>query len=162
MKLPPRSILLPLLLCPAMAIAAPAQDPHGDAHAAHSAHAAHAGHAPAVVAPDHMRYEPDAPLMEGMRRMSAVVEALEHARHGHLGAAEVELLAAEVHAAAAFMFAHCELPPEPDVALHGLLARLMAGAQALEADPADLSPAEQMRAAVEDYRRLFDDPAFPG
>lgn len=157
-----RSILLSLLVCPAIAVAAPAQDPHGNAHAAHSAHAAHVGHAPAVVAPDHVRYAPDAPLMEGMRRMAAVVEALEHASHGHLGAAEVESLAAEANDAAAFMFAHCELPTEPDVALHGLLARLMAGAQALEADPTDLSPAGPMRAAVEDYTRLFEDPAFPG
>jgi hypothetical protein len=56
------------------------------------------------------------------------------------------------------MFANCKLEAEPDIALHGVLARLMAGTQALRADPASAAPVAGMRSAVTDYARLFDDP----
>ena len=56
------------------------------------------------------------------------------------------------------MFANCKLEPEPDLALHGVLARLMAGTRSLHAHPADAAPVAAMRAAVQDYGRLFDDP----
>ena len=69
-------------------------------------------------------------------------------------------MAAEVEDAAAYMFGHCTLAPEPDAALHGVLARLLGGARALAADPADTTPVAAMREAVADYPRLFDDPDF--
>src|SRR3546814_17976906 len=56
------------------------------------------------------------------------------------------------------MFANCQLPPEPDVALHAVLARLMANTSALKADPSDGSPVADMHAAVHNYARLFDEP----
>ena len=59
------------------------------------------------------------------------------------------------------MFAQCELASEPDAALHQLLVRLMAGANALDANPSDLAPLDAMEMAVADYTRLFDDPDFP-
>ncbi len=99
--------------------------------------------------------------MKGMRRMSELVQGLQHGRQGHLGPDQVRQLATGVNQAAAAMFAECQLPPEPDAALHGLLARLMAGAGALDADPANLAPLDDMDAAVRDYTRLFDDPGFP-
>jgi hypothetical protein len=58
------------------------------------------------------------------------------------------------------MFANCKLDPEPDHALHDILARLMSGARALHAMPADPTPVASMRAALEDYPRLFDDPTL--
>lgn len=100
--------------------------------------------------------------MTGMRRLHAALENV----HGH-GARSADpahalQLASDVDAAVAYMFEHCALPPEPDVALHGVLARVMAGAQALRDDPADLqTPVAAMRDAIGDYPRLFDDPAFP-
>lgn len=151
-----RSILPSLLLCSAGAYAGPAQD------GSHAGHAPHASPAPAAPATGHVRYLPDAPLMAGMRRMASFVDALEHGRHGHLVPAQVRTIARGVREAADGMFAHCTLAPVPDAALHGLLARLLAGAQALEADPGDLSPVEPMRGVLLDYVRLFDDPAFPG
>lgn len=93
-----------------------------------------------------------------MASVREAVATLAHHEMGHMGEAHVVALAGEIDAAIAGMFANCKLEPEPDVALHGLLARLMAGTRALNATPADASPVADMRAAVQDYGRLFDDP----
>ena len=169
------SRLTALLVVPLLAFAHPAVAgytpiDHGDAgrkvaHAQvdeHDAHAAHAAHpaAAADIAADHQRWEPDAPLREGMRRMRTAVDALSHGEHGHLDPAQVQRLAKNVEDAAGYMFQNCTLAPEPDAALHGVLARLLGGARALAADPADTGPVTGMREALADYPRLFDDPEF--
>lgn len=140
-----------------------AADAHG--HDAHSdvahAHADHHSDTAAMPIPaDHVKWEPDAPLMEGMRRMRDAMTGLHHHELGHLNDTQVDQLATQVDEAAAYMFANCKLEAEPDVALHGVLARLMAGAEALHADPADPAPVADMSAALADYPRLFDDPGF--
>ena len=160
-----RTCLWLLVLCPALAMAAPEQDKQPQTgrgahpHAAHVAPLAHGSASHSNVAGH--RFEVDAPLKQGMRRMAAIVDALDHGRHSHLGPAQVKKLAQSVNDAAASMFAQCELAPEPDAALHQLLARLMAGANALDANPSDLAPLDAMEMAVADYTRLFDDPDFP-
>lgn len=127
---------------------------HGtDEHADHSA-------AVALPTPPATPWASDAPLREGMRRMHRAVDALEHAEHGHLDAAQTTAVAQQVQDAANFMFANCKLSPEPDVALHGLLARLMSGADAIKANPADTSPAASMREAVALYPRMFEDASW--
>ncbi|QCO68333.1 DnrO protein [Luteimonas yindakuii] len=145
--------------------AADAADAADAAHAAHATHATHATHADhanhsthrsPLDAPD-VKWTPDAPLMAGMRRLHAALDG------ANTGDAQHALrLASEADAAVAYMFEHCELEAEPDVALHGVLARVMAGTQALRDDPEDLAPLATMRDAVADYPRLFDDPGFPG
>ena len=142
--------ILALALCAGFAQATPpAGPPEGhaaaaasDAHAHHHAHADHHGHVQAKVhahvppaAPhdaDAAKWAPDAPLMTGMRRLHAALEGGQH--HGAHAAgdpAHALQLASRIDAAVAYMFEHCALPPEPDVALHGVLARMMAGARAL-------------------------------
>ncbi len=132
---------------------------HGDA----DAHAHHGGHpldSVGLEVPDgHVRWIPDAPLLEGMRRVRTAVADLDAQPAPAREPAAVAASAAEVDAAIAYMFANCELAPEPDVALHAILARLMAGIRALRADPADAGAVEGMRAAVDHYHALFDDPA---
>lgn len=143
-------------------------DPDAHEHANHDqhqhdakTHAEHHGHAAAMpVADDHVKWEPDAPLMEGMQRVSEAMTGLDHHEMGHLNETQVDQLATQVDEAVAYMFANCELDAEPDVALHGVLARFMAGAEALHADPADPAPVANIRAALEDYPKLFDDPTF--
>lgn len=132
-----------------------------DAHAAPAQDADH-GHAGAEalgvdfpVPENHEPWAPDAPLVEGMARVRTAIAALE----GHPDAATVAARAADVDAAIEYMFANCDLPTEPDVALHAVLARLMAGSNALKADPADHAAVLDMRAAVANYEQLFDDPA---
>ncbi|TKS54736.1 DnrO protein [Luteimonas yindakuii] len=135
--------------------AADAADAAHAAHAAHADDANHSTHRSPLDAPD-VKWTPDAPLMAGMRRLHA---ALDGANTGD--AQQALRLASEADAAVAYMFEHCELEAEPDVALHGVLARVMAGTQALRDDPEDLAPLAMMRDAVADYPRLFDDPGFP-
>lgn len=161
---------LPTLLALSLAIVpgiAAAQHDHG-AHAvparpvAASAadHAHHAADTSAVAIPaGHVRWAPDAPLVDGMGQVRKAVATLAHLEMGHLGEAGVLTVAGDVDAAIESMFANCKLDPEPDVALHGILARLMAGSQALRAAPADPAPVAGMRAALADYGRLFEDPA---
>ena len=167
------AVSLALALAPALAVAQHDHAAHAahaaqDDHAGHDGHAADADHAahpalaePAAVPADHVPWTPDAPLVEGMSRVREAMAGLAHHEMGHLGESTVVVLAEDIDAAIEYMFANCKLAPEPDVALHGVLARLMAGSKALHADPADPSPVAGMRAAVEDYGRLFDDPAAP-
>lgn len=162
----PRPILLALALAIVPGLASAQQD-HGT-HAAHArsaeptsaAHVHEAALAPAAVVPaGHVQWTPDAPLVDGMRRVRKAVATLAHLEMGHLGEGNVLTVAGDIDAAIEYMFANCELAPEPDVALHGILSRLMAGSQALRAAPADAAPVADMRAALADYALLFDDPA---
>ena len=129
-----------------------AADAHDDGHHAHDV--AHAAGVDFPVPDDHVQWEPDAPLIEGMSRVRTAV--------GTLGQASDEAAvlagAAEVDAAVEYMFENCSLPVEPDIALHAVLARLMAGTQALQADPANASPVHDLHGAVANYEALFDDP----
>ena len=132
-----------------------------DTHAADDPHAhddPHVQHAQlgmdVPVTEGHAPWTPDAPLIEGMSRVRAAIAGL--------GAdpepATVAARATDVDAAIEYMFANCKLDTEPDVALHAILARLMAGSQALHANPTDAAPVADMRAAVGNYESLFDDP----
>lgn len=129
---------------------------HGDAHSVAGDHAAHTT-ATLLPTPPAKPWSSDAPLREGMRRMYQAVTALGHAEHDHLDAAQTTAVAQQVQEAANFMFANCKLPPEPDAALHGLLATLVSGAGAIKANPADNSPVASMREAVALYPRIFED-----
>ncbi len=71
-----------------------------------------------------------------MSRVRAAIGGLEQASDE----AMVLAGAAEVDAAVEYMFENCSLPVEPDVALHAVLARLMASTQAVQADPCDAPP----------------------
>lgn len=128
---------------------------HGQVEDAHAHDAGHALAGSGFPVPEgHVRWTPDAPLLEGMSRVRAAIDGLEQAA----GAGAVAAQAAEVDAAVDYMFANCRLDPEPDIALHAVLAQLMAASQALQADPADLAPVAGMHAAVANYEALFDDP----
>lgn len=123
----------------------------------------HAAHAPAGTSPPTLPATPwatDAPLREGMRRMHRAVEALSHAEHDHLDPAQITAAAQQVENAAHYMITNCKLPPEPDAALHGVLATLMTGASAIKRDPFDTAPVAAMRDAVSLYPRMFADAAW--
>ena len=133
---------------------------HADGHAADAQDAAHDHAGTEALGVDypipgsHEPWAPDAPLVEGMSRVRAAIAALD----GHLDAATVTARAADVDAAIEYMFANCSLPTEPDIALHAILARLMAGSSALKDNPADHAAVADMHGAVENYEQLFDDP----
>jgi hypothetical protein len=131
-------------------------DPHGDnPHPRDDPGHAHGQLGMEVPVPEgHERWAPDAPLVEGMSRVRSAVDGLA----ADPDPATVVARAADVDAAIEYMFANCQLDTEPDVALHAILARLMAGTQALHADPADKAPVADMQATLGNYQALFDDP----
>jgi len=141
---------------------------HRDAHAsvpkdAMATQDSHASHPPAGMSSPILPATPwasDPPLREGMRRMQRAVDALGHAEHNHLDATQTIAVAQQVQAAAEYMIANCKLAPEPDAALHGLLASLMTGAAAIKADPANTSPVNAMRDALALYPQMFQDAAW--
>jgi len=130
-------------------------DAHADDHDSHAADIAHAAGADFPVPADHVPWTPDAPLVEGMSRVRTALDGLD----AQPDPAKVAALAGDIDGAVDYMFANCKLPTEPDVALHAILARLMAGSEALKANPSDASPVADMRAALHNYAELFDDPA---
>lgn len=132
-----------------------------DAHAegAHAADAHDADHAHAAgidfeVPANHVAWTPDAPLIEGMVRVRTALGALEAKPDEATTLARAD----DVDAAVKYMFDNCKLDTAPDVALHAVLARLMAGSQALHANPADFTPVHDMHSAVQNYQHLFNDP----
>lgn len=132
-----------------------ADEAHGEHHADPHAHdVAHAAGVDFPVPEGHVQWQPDAPLIEGMSRVRTALDGLEQSRD------EADVLAhtADVDAAIEYMFENCSLPVEPDIALHAVLARLMAATQALHANPADTAPVHDMHAAVANYEALFNDP----
>ena len=129
-------------------------------HAAAQHHAHHpAAAAPAQSAAPAVRYATDAPLRKGMADIRTAVAMLEHADHGHLDAAQVRNLAGNIERSIGGIIAECKLAPEADAALHGIIGKLGQGIAALKEDPADTAPVAGMRAALDDYARMFDDPA---
>lgn len=125
--------------------------------AQHHAHHPAAALATQAAAPA-VRYATDAPLRNGMADIRAAVGMLEHAGHGHLDATQVRNLAANIERAIGTIIAECKLAPEADAALHGIIGGLGQGIAALKEHPADMAPVAGMRAALDDYARMFDDP----
>ena len=108
------------------------------------------------------RFVADAPLREGMAGIRRSVLALDHARHGHLDAAQIRALATAIRTDVNTIIAKCRLAPDADAALHPILGAMLAQAAALEVDPAKPAQAiDTLQAALRDYARLFDDGA-PG
>lgn len=140
----------------AVAAAAAVAVAAADTHDAGNADAVRAGGTDFPVPANHVPWTPDAPLVEGMSRVRTALAGLE--APSHPDDATVAARAADIDAAVAYMFANCKLDTDPDIALHAVLARLMAGTQALKANPSDGSPVADMHAAMHNYGQLFDDP----
>lgn len=144
---------LALALSPAQAATAHAQEASAPAEHQHEAHAATATSAPAPGE----RWATDAPLREGMGRIRISVDSLNHSATGHVTAAQAKNVAAGIEKDVNFLIANCKLQPEADAALHLIIAKLLQGAQAIKADPADAKGLELLHAAVADYDRGFDE-----
>lgn len=136
-----------------LAIACTAAWPVLAQHHAHHPAAAPAAQAAAPV----VRYATDAPLRKGMADIRSAVGMLEHAEHGHLDATQVRNLAASIERSIGGIIAECKLAPEADAALHGIIGGLGQGIAALKEHPEDTTPVAGMRAALDDYARMFDD-----
>ena len=131
---------------------------HDSAHGAHDHHAGHA--AMPEVAAGHVRWPIDTALGRGMARVQAGSDALAglHAT-GTPDPARSRVIAEELRSAVNTMFAECRLPPEPDAALHRLLAQVLDAARQLADGDLGGAAATQLRTVLTRYRELFDDPA---
>ena len=166
----PRNTLLAVLLgiVPALAACAEtapvhqehAADPAPAEHVAGDMHESHTAHAVIDEALPARRWTPDAPLSRGMQRVRAATATLDHGSHAQLDDAQVRNIAAELKSAVDMMFAGCKLEPEPDAALHPLLARVLVASNTLSESGFDADALAELQAVVARYPLLFDDPTW--
>lgn len=150
-----RHLVLPLALACAL-LAQPALAQQASSHADHAAHAAAASTAPA------QRWATDAPLRAGMREIHAATGILGHIHAGHLNTRLRDVAVARIDAAIKNMIANCKLDPQADAALHGLLAKFMAGAAAARNGRFNNADLTSMQQALARYPQLFNDPDWGG
>lgn len=127
------------------------------APAAAQDHAHHAIAAAAQAPVDGQRHATDAPLRKGMADIRAAVDALGHYERGHMSADQALAEVATIERSIGGIIANCKLDPQADAALHGIIGMLGQGIAALKADPRDMAAIAQLRKALQDYARLFDD-----
>ena len=151
------ALLIALLLAAGLGNAnEPPQDP-----ASHAAHAAPAEHAsPGQASAPAVRWQADEPLSRGMQRVRAATQALAHGAHGHLDVAQVQAISRQLDAAVRDMFAQCRLEPEPDAALHPLLASVLQASARLSAGRFDPQALAELEALLARYPLLFEDAAW--
>ncbi|MBI5258165.1 MAG: hypothetical protein HY855_16800 [Burkholderiales bacterium] len=126
---------------------------------------AHETAAPHKLALDHGRkWATDAPLREGMNRIRGLVAPRLGAAHtGKLPAAQYQDLATQVEAEVGKIVATCKLEPQADAMLHGVIAELGAGTDAMRGKNPQLPPAQglvKLAQAVNAYGGHFDHPGF--
>lgn len=110
---------------------------------------------PDAAAPN---YATDPALRAAMDGVRHAVEAFAHARHGHMGPAQVRALADHLDTQVARVVRACRLAPQADASLHALLLTILAADRALRESPGDVAPLDAMDRALADYGRLFEDP----
>lgn len=154
--------LLAALLVAAGALHVPAQA----AAVPEAGSAAHDhGHATTAAQPlkPGQRWATDGPLREGMTKIRAALEPQLSAVHrGTLPAHQYQALAAQTEAQVGHIVANCKLAPEADAALHGILAQIGEGTEAMSGKSA-LKPREgavKLVAALDEYGRSFDHPGW--
>ena len=123
---------------------------------AQSAHHDLAAHTAATQTPT-QRWTTDAPLRAGMRDLREATELLNHYQMGHLDDVQRDNAVAAIDAAIKNMIANCKLKPDADTALHGLLAKFIAGADAARAGKFTKVELVPMQEALARYPQLFVD-----
>jgi hypothetical protein len=122
------------------------------------------GHAPAAKPlPAGKRWATDTPLRESMARIRAAFEPKLGAIHnGKLAPADYKALAQATEAQVANIVANCKLPPDADAALHGVLAQIGEGSEAMSGK-AGMKPRDgalKVVKALGEYGRTFDHPGW--
>ena len=138
----------------------PTEDPH-TASNAHAYDTNHADHSAALTPPEGELWATDAPLREAMTRVqAAVAEALPAHESGSFDRVSGLALAQTIEREVAFMIEHCKLPPEPDAALHVLIARMLTAANRLKSAPPEADAIPELTHVLEEYGTKFDHPGW--
>lgn len=145
-------LMHPMFFVTLLALAVAASPAQAGGHASH-------GHASVQQAPRTVasRWAADATLKQEMLGIRQAVDALGHHEHQHLDASQIVALATRVEAHVQAIVAGCQLPPDADAALHGVIAALTRGTGALKSDPSQAQAVAGMRDALAQYDRLFDE-----
>jgi hypothetical protein len=130
--------------------------------AATSAHSH--GHAAAPkLLPAGQRWATDAPLREGMGKIRSALDARLQAVHDNkLGSEQYRALAQLTQQQVGYIVSNCKLQPEADAALHGIIAKLGEGADAM-AGKSRHKPREGavlLAEALDEYGKTFDHPGW--
>ena len=125
----------------------------------------HTHHEQAVAASTPTPAQPwatDAPLRAGMASIHASIEALRQLEADHMSDNQALAEIAMIDQSIDHIIANCKLEPEADAALHDVLAKLIHGSAGMKSDLKDEAAMLELRAALIDYQRLFDDPRYSG
>lgn len=128
------------------------------AHAQH--HDSPHAHPAAPSLPPAQPWPADATLSANMAQIHEALEQLQHAVAGHMDQTLALDRVGVIEASASEIFTKCELPPERDAVLHGMLVPLLAAAQKFRAAPEDTHQLVAMRDAVAAYPRYFEAPGW--
>ena len=121
----------------------------------HDGHGAHA----APPAGGEQQWATDAALREGMTRLRLAAEdALPDDPAQPIGERQALALQKEVEDSVSYLIANCELSAQADAALHGLLADLLGGAEALAVPAERADGVQRIHVALERYPNLFAPP----
>ena len=137
--------------------------PQAQAAGEHHHHGESAAAAPTLHLDAGKKWATDTPLrqsLDGINR--AMARALPRIHHGRFGDADYDALAAAVNRNVAYAVAHCKLAPEADAVLHGVIAELQAGAEAMQGKTAAPRHDGAVRVAqgLKSYGQYFQHPGF--
>jgi len=130
----------------------------------HDEHADHAGHGASnekLTLNDGKKWATDEPLRAGMSRMhSAVIPVYKAFNDKTITAEQAQGLATTIKTEIDLIFQNCKLEPKADAALHIVLAELLGGKAAIEANPSDPEGVPRIVNALHSYSEYFDHPNF--
>lgn len=126
-------------------------------------HSGHDGHGAQTLQLDEgKRWATDAPLRQAMGKVNeSMRQALPAIHEDRLPEAEYAQLAEQVRAQVAYMVENCNLPADADAQLHLIIARMLAGAEAMSgAQTGQRDGAVKVVGALGDYATYFADASF--
>ena len=103
------------------------------------------------------RWHAEAALSAGMGQLAELSEQLS-ALQSDAEPAQLDLIGVSIEKTVQRMFAECRLAPEPDAALHGLLAEVLDARHALQKDRGAISAKISLDSVLARYREWFIEP----
>jgi hypothetical protein len=124
-------------------------------------HDGHAKSSSGIVLNDGKLWQTDAPLRKGMDGIRYDMEAaLPRIHNATLSREHYATLVKRVRGHIEDMVKNCKLSPAADAQLHGLLAEIVAGADAMESETSQLSGAVKIIQALNAYGHHFEHPGW--